>query len=250
MYLRGKGVSQDDTKAAAWFRKAAEQGHTRAQYNLAILYHIGIGVRRSDAQAKKWFRKAAEQGHGDAKISLVYMQENGGRLATKTPPAPDGDDLLIQSIAEDIGLDVASISPPAPVSRNRRVQSDIGEHGQDVAIKPPTAPTGRHLGVPVIARNNPHDAMPKSTATSRRGEFRVQLGSVKLKSRALEEAGRLNRMHKLVLGDLKVVPVRANLGKRGVFYRLRAGPIINRASAKSLCRKLLTQKQGCLVTKR
>ena len=65
----------------------------------------------------------------------------------------------------------------------------------------------------------------------------------------MEEAGRLNHIHMFVLGDLKVVPVRANLRKRGIFYRLRAGPLTDRASAKSLCHKLSTRKQGCMVVR-
>ena len=38
MYFEGKGVSQDDSvQAVKWFRLAAEQGDTKAQYNLNIM---------------------------------------------------------------------------------------------------------------------------------------------------------------------------------------------------------------------
>ena len=67
--------------------------------------------------------------------------------------------------------------------------------------------------------------------------------------RAVKEAGRLNRVHKLVLGSLKIVPVRADLGERGVYYRLRSSPLNDRASAKSLCRKLLARNQRCIAVK-
>ena len=33
-YGDGEGVEQDYAKAAEWLKKAAEQGHPRAQYNL------------------------------------------------------------------------------------------------------------------------------------------------------------------------------------------------------------------------
>jgi hypothetical protein len=78
----------------------------------------------------------------------------------------------------------------------------------------------------------------------------VQLLSVKTKARAAQEAGRLTSRYKPVLGSLKVVPVRADLGDRGVFYRLRAGPLDSRAAAASLCRKLSARNQGCLVVTR
>ena len=223
MYLRGEGVPQDDAKAMEWFHKAAEQGHIRAQYNLAVLYHIGIGARPSDAKAEEWFRRAAEQGHGAAKINLIFMRKNSGRLTIKAPPAPTHKDLCVPSVAAENGQGVAIKAPPAAAVENLRVQSGAGEKAQGAVLKAPLAPA--------------------------RGDFRVQLGSVKLKARAVREAGRLNRIHTLVLGDLKVVPVRANLGKRGIFYRLRAGPLTDRASAKSLCRKLSTPKQGCMVAR-
>ena len=81
-----------------------------------------------------------------------------------------------------------------------------------------------------------------------RGKFGVQLGAVKLKTTADREAGRLNRTYEDILGAFKVVPVHADLGKRGIFYRLRAGPI-GRTAAAALCRKLSARDQGCIVVK-
>ena len=34
MYEKGRGMPQDDAKAAEWYRKAAEQGDTVAKSNL------------------------------------------------------------------------------------------------------------------------------------------------------------------------------------------------------------------------
>ena len=62
MYDYGLGVIEDDTQAVYWFRKAAEQGHAKAQYNLGVMYESGRGIAKDDTQAVYWFRKAAEQG--------------------------------------------------------------------------------------------------------------------------------------------------------------------------------------------
>ena len=32
----GEGVAKDEVEAAMWYRKAAEQGHATAQYNLCV----------------------------------------------------------------------------------------------------------------------------------------------------------------------------------------------------------------------
>jgi TPR repeat protein len=62
MYAKGLGVGQDDAEAVIWFRKAAEQGHAQAQYNLGWMYANGQGVAQDHAEPAIWYRKAAEQG--------------------------------------------------------------------------------------------------------------------------------------------------------------------------------------------
>jgi hypothetical protein len=57
-----QGVRQDYRQAAAWYRKAAEQGNADAQFNLGYLYDKGQGVPQDYAQAAAWYRKAAERG--------------------------------------------------------------------------------------------------------------------------------------------------------------------------------------------
>jgi len=41
MYQVGRGVPQDNAKAARWYRKAAKQGEAIAQTKLAIMYYNG-----------------------------------------------------------------------------------------------------------------------------------------------------------------------------------------------------------------
>jgi TPR repeat protein len=61
---------------AVQYRKAADQGNARAQFNLGVLYANGQGVAQDYAEAARWYRKAADQGHADA-------QNNLGLLAAK-----------------------------------------------------------------------------------------------------------------------------------------------------------------------
>ncbi|MCX6631984.1 MAG: tetratricopeptide repeat protein, partial [Candidatus Solibacter sp.] len=37
IYSQGQGVPQDFTKAVRWWRKAADQGHADAQFNLGVM---------------------------------------------------------------------------------------------------------------------------------------------------------------------------------------------------------------------
>ena len=76
-YYYGRGVKEDHTRGAEWYRKAAEHGHADAQYNLGVMHAEGRGVEPDDAKAVKWFRKAAEQEHADAQYNLGWMYQNG-----------------------------------------------------------------------------------------------------------------------------------------------------------------------------
>jgi TPR repeat protein len=70
-------VPQDYTQAAAWHRKAAEQGLASAQSNLGWQYQKGQGVTQDYAQAALWYRKAAEQGYALAQWNLGTLYKDG-----------------------------------------------------------------------------------------------------------------------------------------------------------------------------
>jgi len=76
-YYFGRGVTQDYSEACVWFRKAAEQGNSGAQYCLGVAYSNGEGVQQDSAQAATWLRKAAEQGNADAQVSLGFAYREG-----------------------------------------------------------------------------------------------------------------------------------------------------------------------------
>jgi TPR repeat protein len=73
VYEQGRGVTQDDEKAAFWFRKAAEQGDAEAQYTLGYMYANGDGVPRDYQQSLFWFRNAAEQGDVAAQFKVAQL---------------------------------------------------------------------------------------------------------------------------------------------------------------------------------
>lgn len=76
-YQKGEVVPQDYSKAAFWYRKAAEQGNAWGQYDLGLLYATGRGVERDYYNASIWYRKAADQGNGRAQYLLGDLYEGG-----------------------------------------------------------------------------------------------------------------------------------------------------------------------------
>lgn len=47
-YVTGKRVSQNDSEAVKWFRKAAKQDDTMAQRNLGLMYATGSNVQQNE----------------------------------------------------------------------------------------------------------------------------------------------------------------------------------------------------------
>jgi len=64
-------------KAIDLYKRAAEQGHPRARYNLALHYRDGNGVPRDFVQAAEWFAKSAESGLVSAMIEYGYALTHG-----------------------------------------------------------------------------------------------------------------------------------------------------------------------------
>ena len=62
MFAKGYGVVMDEKKSFEGYKKAAEQGHSKAQYNLGVMYIIGSGAPKSLSDAKHWLNLAYENG--------------------------------------------------------------------------------------------------------------------------------------------------------------------------------------------
>jgi cell division septation protein DedD len=77
--------------------------------------------------------------------------------------------------------------------------------------------------------------------------YAIQLGSVRSRQEANVEWERLRRNHGDILGGLRPQVVEADLGQRGMFYRLQAGPITSQTSARQLCTSLVDRKVACIV---
>jgi TPR repeat protein len=67
--LEGVGTEKDLGKAKYWFQKSADQGDADGQYGLAG-YYFTVQDYKSSVE---WLKKAAEQGHGEAREMLERL---------------------------------------------------------------------------------------------------------------------------------------------------------------------------------
>ena len=79
MYNNGQGVPKNLAEAVKWYRKSAEQGNFRAQFNLGSMYQLGQGVPQDYKEAARLFRLAAEQKMSVALFAMggLYFKGHG-----------------------------------------------------------------------------------------------------------------------------------------------------------------------------
>ena len=85
------------------------------------------------------------------------------------------------------------------------------------------------------------------TAPSNSRAFRVQLAAYRTPNAAATGWQTLQARYDDLLGELESTVVQVNLGERGVFHRLQAGPYTSRATADNACAALRARNQACLV---
>ncbi len=68
MYELGMGVKKDLNHAFVWYQKSADQDYAKAQYNLGIFYALAKGIDKDIIQSKHWIRKANENGYSGGSV--------------------------------------------------------------------------------------------------------------------------------------------------------------------------------------
>ncbi|KAI8918838.1 hypothetical protein BC831DRAFT_482163 [Entophlyctis helioformis] len=70
--LEGDG---EPAAAAVWYRRAIQQGHARAMFNLGALYESGLGVGKDHDKALRLYREAARRGCGQAIQRIAQLAD-------------------------------------------------------------------------------------------------------------------------------------------------------------------------------
>lgn len=99
IYYFGLGGKKDDVAALTWFKKAAEQGDAKGQYQLGQMYTEGkAGLKESEKEASTWYEKSANQGYAPAQYYLAILYLTGIDGIDKDPDK--AIDLLIKASAQ------------------------------------------------------------------------------------------------------------------------------------------------------
>lgn len=79
MYELGIGIDKNEKEAVNWYDKSASQGNSAAQFNLGVLYENGRGTQIDYSKANEWYRKASVQGDALAigNLGMLYVRGQG-----------------------------------------------------------------------------------------------------------------------------------------------------------------------------
>ncbi|HEX9446590.1 MAG TPA: SPOR domain-containing protein [Dongiaceae bacterium] len=112
----------------------------------------------------------------------------------------------------------------------------------------PTAPAApvSPTAMQTAAKPTTTDATPVAKPG---GKIRVQLAAVKSEAAAKVTWAKLQKTHPAQLGKLDLIVEKVDKGAGGIFYRVQAGPLSDKTTAKSICTELAKQNQACLVAR-
>ncbi len=169
--------------------------------------------------------------------------------ATAAKPAANAPAATAPAAAAPPAVAAAPLQPvtPAPAAQS----APASAQQQTAAAGPrqltvPTTPAPAAAPATTTAAATP---APKAAAATPAagGSWRIQLSSVRSEADADKEWRRLKGKHPDPLNPLSARYVRVDLGEKGIWWRVQAGPVGDKPAAEAACTKLKAQGQGCTV---
>lgn len=172
-----------------------------------------------------------DEGRGTAPVE----EETGTAAETAESAEPAGEPAPVEitPITPD-ALDLAEQGPELPAAPEEPV-AEAETPTEPETAKPETA-----------AATEPAPAAPQGKI-AQPGQYLIQLLSVKDEAGARGAWAKLQGKYPALLGGEALNLQQADLGERGIYYRVRTGAFDSKAGANALCGKLKAAGQDCIV---
>lgn len=191
--------------------------------------------------------------HSDAAPVKEAPQDRGGMVV------PDQDSLLLNRDGKSDAT-VEQLLPAAEPVLPRPMAAEKPTPPQIVAAPAPPQPVAptqpaspQSAAPPAAPPAPPQPAAAPPTANlppvAAGAGYRLQLGALRTEDAAQQEWQRLQRAQPDLLGKLTLATARVDLGDKGIFYRIEAGPIADPAEAAQSCATLKSRNVGCIIVK-
>lgn len=245
--LLADGADQAQIEA---FSKQVDQLADDAE---AVVKQVAEASAEASSVVDEAHQKKVENLLADAEDSKISTKQEG----VKTVDAKASVELESQN------ADASRVEPPRmPVTHRAGSNPETLEFVRSVlekkdAHKALNAPATRDHTAKATAKKTPAKAVAEvspaagsqAAAGITPGNYYVQLGSVTNAVGAEGEWGKIKKSFSAQLSGVDHRIKSADLGERGIYYRIQAGPM-SKESANALCGEIKAQKPGgCLVTK-
>ncbi|MDJ0922505.1 MAG: SPOR domain-containing protein [Henriciella sp.] len=172
-----------------------------------------------------------------AEEALRGLAGGPDQVAQDLPPVQRVQVIDVEPMQSNVDLDVLDARRTA-ASELRPVQT-ASLKPVPVQSEPQSTP---QLAEPIPA------PVPQAWQFVETGAFQVQLMAVRSEANAQSEWARIKAGNPELFGAAKLDLQRADLGAKGVFYRLRVGGFETRDSAKGFCADVKAAGRDCIVT--
>jgi tetratricopeptide (TPR) repeat protein len=174
--------------------------------------------------------------------------EEGPQVATIEPAA---DQPTSAPAGGNAGYTLQADATPKPHESAPKPVESAPQTEQIVAVEALPEPEAQEktaaVEEPAAADPTRDDATTQASDTPLTG-WSVQLSSARDEKLAWGTWEKLKARHK-ALGDMKPMVIKADLGTKGIYYRLRLGGFDTQAAAQSACGKLKSRGLSCFVSK-
>ncbi len=242
LYLDRKSPLYDPDKGIAWLKKASYRGNALSRYMLGVTYFNGEYVTEDYIEAYAWIYLSAQQGVPDAikaeqtVVSQMSLQQiSAGKLRAEA---------IAKQTEDNLTAAAEKPKPSKPIETAEAAETEPAKPwvNPDTRPEPETETPAPAVSTPV--------SQASATVDVPISGFGIQIASLRNETDARAAWKTLVAAHPDLLGPLNVHVERADLGERGIYYRLQAGSFATLAEAKDFCTKLKDMKIGCLPISR
>ena len=222
----------------------------RSHRGLAVVLALGVMAMSAGTL---WIGYRLSVGHAPSgDIPLIHADADPVKVKPDDPGGmeiPNRDRFVFNPTGN---MPVERLLPPPenPLPRPATTSTPVvSAPAAPVSVQSPQAPAAPAAPVPAVTVPPPQQAAAPPAPRSTVSGYRLQLGAVRTPEIAKSEWERVKRQNGDLLGSLSVSVERADLGERGVFYRIHVGPIADAAQAERLCAQLRQRGVGCILAK-
>ena len=180
----------------------------------------------------------AADAEGPKKVKTLVVKPDGTVMQPQQPQAaaaaPPAQALAVPGVPQVPQIPAVPGVPAPPAAAGQ------------VAAQPPVAqPERKPAAAPKPPTRTAAAPAPRAASSSK---YVVQVAARKSQTDALAAFADLQQKYPNLLNNYRPIIERADLGSKGVWYRLRVGPLNQKTSAANLCRKLKSAgMSSCLV---